>query len=209
VFDSADVTAKRAVLRTKLASRGPTPSLACVLRSTLGTFLLVWLAGCATAVSVTPNISTYGAPNCVIHAVVRYDGKPEYLPQALSPIPNESATTFLKYSYEASYGINETNPALTMFNPLTLVGFPTSSDYLVVIGHIDVIQGTTTLRSYAAASSMKRSETIFSEGETFTSMRRRGLLLVAENLSAQVCTDQGSLRTLMSDSPSQDVNQTH
>ena len=44
---------------------------------------------------------------------------------------------------------------------------------------------------------MQRSATVFSEGETFTEMRRRGLLLVGGNLSAQLCHDEALLAAMI------------
>ena len=104
-----------------------------------------------------------------------------------------------RYIYETQYGLKETEPLLALVNPLTLVGFPVGSDNLIVTGRVDVVRGDTTVRSYGAAVAMKRSSTVFSEGETFTEMRRRGLLLVRDNLSGQLCHDQAILTAMLSD----------
>jgi hypothetical protein len=48
---------------------------------------------------------------------------------------------------------------------------------------------------------MKHSGNVFSEGETFTDMRRRGLLLVRDNLTSQLCKDQSVIETLLADRP--------
>ena len=45
------------------------------------------------------------------------------------------------------------------------------------------------MKCHAAVAAMERTGSMFTEGETFTAMRRRGLLLVKENISAQVCAD--------------------
>jgi hypothetical protein len=158
------------------------------------------LFGCATEVAVTPQLSEKSPRQCQIHAPVRYEGKQDYLPGALIQDPGASATTEIRYSYEAQYGLKEVPPILSFVNPLVLVGFPTGTDNLVVTGRVDVVRGDTTLRSYAAAAAMKRSSTVFGEGETFTEMRRRGLLLVGDNLSGQLCKDQETLAALLNDS---------
>lgn len=44
---------------------------------------------------------------------------------------------------------------------------------------------------------MKRSQSMFSEGETLADMRRRGLLLVRDNIAAQVCADQGATQAIL------------
>ena len=159
------------------------------------------LLGCATQVAIIPQLTDKTTPGrCQIRAQVRYEGKRDYLPAALVDDPAASHATAIRYSYEAQYGLNETNPFIVAFNPLTLVGFPTGDDNFVVTGRVEVVRGDATLRSYAAAASMKRSSTVFYEGETFTEMRRRGLLLVGNNLSSQLCKDQEILTALLNDS---------
>ena len=164
------------------------------------------LAACATTVSITPSLSM-AKSSCQIHAAVSYDGKPEYLPGALVADPGAAAAPGFRYSYEAQYGLNEFNPFLVMVNPLTLVGFPTGTDNLVVTGRVDLVRGTTVIRSYAAAAAMKRSGSVYYEGETFTEMRHRGLLLVKDNLSVQLCQDQTVLKTLMNEQATSNDNQ--
>ncbi len=64
------------------------------------------------------------------------------------------------------------------------------------------------MRSYAAAASLKVTPTIFGEGETFTEMRHRGLMLVRDNLSSQLCEDQSVLNRLLSEPEATDQNAT-
>ena len=51
------------------------------------------------------------------------------------------------------------------------------------------MRGGSVVRSFAAVAAMERSGSMFTEGESLTAMRRRGLLLVKDNISAQVCAD--------------------
>jgi hypothetical protein len=158
----------------------------------------VALAGCAASVSVTPTVGTKTAV-CQIRATVHTDGKAEYVPGVLVQDASAPAATVVKYSFDAQYGLNEYNAFVVAVNPLSLVGFPTGSDNMVVTGRIDLLRKETVVRTYAAAASMKRSPTIFGEGETFTDMRRRGLMLVRDNLSIQLCQDQAALTTLLAE----------
>jgi hypothetical protein len=171
------------------------------LRWALSAVPCIVLAGCQTMVTITPQLTAKDTSACQIHAQVRYDGKAEYLPGALGADPSAPDPVVFHYAYEAQYGLNEFPPGVNLVNPLLLFGFPTGSDNVVVTGRLDLIRGDTTLRSYAAAVAMKRSGTVFSEGETFTEMRRRGLLLVRDNLSSQICKDQAVLVALLHDSP--------
>lgn len=175
----------------------------CVCRLLPNAFACVTLAGCATSITVTPQLGEKPTPICQIHAAVQYDGKPDYLPAALIADPAAPGQLTFRYTYNAQYGLKETEPFLAAVNPLTLLGFPVGSDNVVVTGRVEVVRGDSTLRSYAAAAAMKRSSTVFSEGETFTEMRRRGLVLVRDNLSSQLCHDQALLAAMLGDSSSQ------
>jgi hypothetical protein len=173
----------------------------------MGTVSLAWLVGCAATVSVTPNLSEKTA-TCQIHAAVSFDGKPEYVPGVLIADASAHTAAGFRYSFEAQYGLNEYNAFLVLVNPLSLVGFPTGKDNVVVTGRIDFMRGNTIVRSYAAAASLKATATIFGEGETFTDMRHRGLMLVRDNLSAQLCQDQPILSMLLSEPGATDQNPT-
>jgi hypothetical protein len=165
------------------------------------------LVGCAATASVTPTLSEK-AVACQIRAAVWFDGKPEYLPAVLIADASAHPAAGFRYSYEARYGLNEYNAFLVLVNPLSLVGFPTGKDNVVVTGRVDLVRDKTILRTYAAAASLKDTPTIFGEGDTFTDMRRRGLMLVRDNLSAQLCEDQSILRTLLSEPIKTDQNPT-
>lgn len=170
----------------------------------LGPLLLGCLAACETQVTLTPTMSAQAPPACVIAAPLSYDGQPAYLPQAISAQPAaEPATTVLRYSYDAQYNAKQQVTALQPFNPLLIVGFPTGSNAITVSGLLEVLRDGTPVRAYAAACALKRTSTVFSEGETLTAMRRRALFLVRDNISAQVCRDQQGLRALLAgDRPS-------
>ena len=170
---------------------------ATIAQTTLASLAWLLTAGCATTVSITPMLSARDTGACEIRAQVRYDGKPEYLPTALAVDQTASERMVFRYTYEAQYGLKEIPPGIMLVNPLTLFGFPTGTDNVVVTGYLNLIRDQTTLRSYAAAAAMKRSGTVFSEGESFTEMRRRGLLLVRENISRQLCGDQAAIEALL------------
>ena len=160
------------------------------------------LSGCETTVAVTPKLpDPPGEATRRIHAPLRYQGKPDYLPQALIA-DDRAGSIAIRYEYTAQYGFTQAATAVTFVNPLTLFGFPTDSNSLVVAGRVDVLRDDAPIRSYGAAVSMKRAGSIFSEGETFTEMRRRGLLLVRDNLNRQICGDEANLVPLLTPSPS-------
>jgi hypothetical protein len=156
---------------------------------------LLALGGCATTVTVTPLLPG-AAARCEIRARVSYDGNPEYLPVALQRDSGGAHAVVFRYSYEAKYGLDALPVGVQLVNPLNLFGFPTGSNTLVISARLEVVRDETIVRSYGAAAAMKRSGTMFSEGETFTEMRRRGLILVRDNIAGQVCHDQAVLTGL-------------
>jgi len=188
-------------LNLKLGGKGGAVNLTRLSCSALRLLPLAVLAGCATDVTVTPQLAEKNIPPCQIHGLVRYQGKPEYLPSALVPDQAPPSQIAFEYSHAVQYGLKETDPLVTFVNPLTLFGFPTGADNLIVTGRVDLVRGDATIRSYAAAAAMKHSGNVFSEGETFTDMRRRGLLLVRDNLTSQLCKDQSVIETLLADRP--------
>jgi len=157
----------------------------------------VTLGGCATSTTLTPQLPDKQIPSCRLHAAVQYDGKPEYLPAALGGERGPPGPVVFRYSFEAQYGLNPVNAFVAFVNPLELFGFPVSSDNMVVTGRVDVVGGDAVIRSYGAAAAMKRSSTVFSEGESFTDMRHRGLMLVRDNLSGQLCHDEALLVAML------------
>jgi hypothetical protein len=160
--------------------------------------LLVCITGCQTSVMMTPDLGRGANGTCTIRAPVSYEGNSDYLPQALAPEAVAARTTVLRYTYNTQYDAKQQGiTLLQVVNPLMIVGFPTGSNGETVTGLLEVVRRGQTLRSYGAASAMKRSSTVFSEGETLTAMRRKGLLLVRDNISAQVCRDQQTLQTLL------------
>jgi hypothetical protein len=153
--------------------------------------------GCASTVTVTPRLPSATTPNCEIHATVRYDGNPDYLPRVLLRDAAVSHTVTLRYRYDVNYDAQPLPDAATLVNPLTIFGFPTGHDYVSIIGSLEFIRADATVRSYGAAAALKRTGTVFGEGDSFTDMRRRGLLLVRDNISVQLCQDREVLAQLL------------
>jgi hypothetical protein len=166
-------------------------------RYTYASLLALGLAGCATTITVTPKLVDTGAARCEIRAPLNYEGKLEYLPTVLVQDSVASGTATLRYRYDVNYDARPLNDVATLVNPLTLFGFPTGHDYTSVVSTLDLIQAGAVVRSYAAAAALKRTGTVFGEGESFTAMRRQGLLAVRDNISAQLCQDKAALVLLI------------
>jgi hypothetical protein len=108
------------------------------------------------------------------------------------------ADAVLRYRHDERYGLGQVPVGAQLVNPLNFVGFPTGSNNLSVTGRLEVIRGGSVVRAFEAVAAIERSGSMFSEGETFTAMRRRGLMLVKDNISAQVCADLAATVAIVS-----------
>jgi hypothetical protein len=167
----------------------------------LAALALTCLTACQTQVMLTPKLSTTPPQSCVIAAPLSYEGKPDYVPQVLSGKPAGGDLTILRYTYNTDYNADQQITVAQVFNPLLIAGFPTGSNAITVSGLLEVVRDGKPVRAYAAACALKRSSNVFSEGETMTELRRRGLMLVRDNISAQICQDQQGLRALLVANP--------
>jgi len=155
------------------------------------------LGACSVHTYLTPTVGTSVRPDCALYGHLSYDGNRDYLPAVLVEHAESPADAVLRYTHEERYGLKEV-PAMVQFvNPLNLVGFPTGSTSLAISGRLDVMRGGAVVRSFAAVAAMRGNRSMFSEGETFTAMRRRGLLLVRDNISAQVCADLATTQAIV------------
>ena len=158
---------------------------------------LVVLAGCATSVKVVPEMAAGARSDCKVVGHISYDGNPQYLPTVLVEKASSPAGAVLRYTHEAGYGLNQAPAEVQLVNPLHLVGLPTGKESVCIVGRLEVIRDGSVVRSFAAVAVMERSNSMFTEGETFTEMRRRGLLLVRDNISEQICADQPATQAIL------------
>jgi hypothetical protein len=155
------------------------------------------LAGCATSIQLTPQLSGDTRLDCRVLGHVSYEGNREYLPPVLVDNASSPVDSVLHYAHEARYGLDQLPTGAQLVNPLHLIGFPTGTSSLAIMARLDVMRGGSVVRSFAAVAAMQGSTSIFPEGETFTDMRRRGLLLVRDNISAQVCADLSATQAIL------------
>ena len=155
------------------------------------------LAACSTTVHLAPALAGAPGTDCRVLGHVAYSGNPEYLPAVLVEDADRPTDAVLRYDHEEHYGGSAVPAGVQVVNPLHLAGFPTGESTLSVIGRLDVMRAGAPVRTFIAVAAMKRSQSMFSEGETFTEMRRRGLLLVRDNIAAQVCADRTATQAIL------------
>lgn len=159
---------------------------------TIGTclFFLVILCGCATSMTVTPKIQDNGNGNFQIAGNLACEGNTQYAPRCIVNNPNTPSTLTFQYKYLAMYGKHDIPNAVALFNPLTIVGFPTGENTLTVTGKLDVMKGGEILKTYTSTCVLEKTRNIFSEGETFSEIRKKGLFAIRDNIEAQLYQDR-------------------
>lgn len=154
-------------------------------------------AGCAATLRVTPDVAGPPAAGCVVRAHVEYDGNRDYLPAVLVDDAAAHPDSVIRYAHEEQYGTSALPTGVQLVNPLHWIGMPTGSSDLVIVARLNVMRRGEVVRSFAAAAVMSRNDTMFGEGETLTDMRRRGLLLLRDNIASQVCVDRTTTQAIL------------
>jgi hypothetical protein len=151
-------------------------------------------SGCAPNVVITPDIAVVPTGDFKLGGKIDYDGNREYLPRTVSADADQGALLLLRYRYEVTYGRDSVPQVLPLFNPLTMVGFPIGADTVVVTGNLEILKGSSLIKKYSSVCLLDKHRTIFSEGETMSEIRKRGLLAVRDNIEAQMYGDRDLLR---------------
>lgn len=154
----------------------------------------ILFSGCAPNVVITPDITVIPTGDFLLGGKIDYDGNKEYLPRTVRADPSLEPLPILRYRYEVTYGRDAVPQALPLFNPLTIVGFPIGADTVVVTGKLEILKGSSAIKTYTAVCILDKHRTIFSEGETMSEIRKRGLLAVRDNIEAQMYVDRDLLR---------------
>jgi len=157
----------------------------------------LFLTGCATKTVITPQVAeTARLSNFQIKGIIEYDGNRDYLPRTISDESISDTMLNFQYSYDVAYGRDKTPQAIPLFNPLTLIGCPVGENTLVVKGKLVLLKGKEVLKEYSATCGLEKTRSLFSEGETFSELRKRGLIAVRDNIEAQMCQDSDFLSNL-------------
>ena len=149
-----------------------------------------------TSQFVTPELDL--PPNIVVvlTAPISFDGNKEYLPRTISEDVLPSSNLSVRYSYSEFHERDDSKEVLALFNPLTLIGFPTGGITNTITAWLNIIKGTEVIKSYNAVCKLKVTRTIFTDGDSFSELRRKGLIAVRNNIEAQMDKDQEFLRRI-------------
>jgi hypothetical protein len=149
--------------------------------------LLLVCVGCSS-ISVTPELAALDHAAVLIKGPIQYDGNRTYLPRTIS----EGAPS--EYGLSFRYTTSETQDRsswdiIAIFNPLTILGFPTGRRSSTVTGNLEILKETEVVKSYAASCLQEAHRGIY-YGESFSELRRKGLGAVRDNIEAQMSRDR-------------------
>jgi hypothetical protein len=160
------------------------------------TSFLTFLCSCATTMKVIPQVKQTDSADFRLKGKVIYEGNKEYLPRVLIDEPVTIPKIEFRYAYDVFYGKRDVPDVLALYNPLTIVGFPTGENTVTVTGRLDILKGEEVIKSYGSTCILEKTRNLFSEG-TFTEMRRKGIMAVRDNIESQICSDKGNLERLL------------
>jgi len=152
--------------------------------------LLINALGCGTTMAITPQVAIRDVKGYQVMGKILYDGNPDYLPRTVANgNPGESPLSF-QFSYQCAYGSDNTSQLLPLFNPLSIVGFPIGANTLVITGKLDVFKDDALIKSYTSTCLMDKTRNLFYEGETYSELRKRGLIEARNNIESQMYEDK-------------------
>jgi hypothetical protein len=195
--DFRSIAHARRVRRARLGDLAATSPLYRALRIACLCALIAMAYGCATKMVVTPEIKVAKVQSDFrLLGHIQYEGNRDYLPRTIVESTDGASSTLLVYTHQSAYGRDKTPQAIPLYNPLTIVGFPIGDNTMVVNGKLEIRRGTDVLKEYSATCGMETCRNIFSEGDTFSQMRKKGLMAVRDNIEQQMCQDRQWLSTL-------------
>lgn len=164
-------------------------------------FFVLTFTGCASSMKVTPIIRKLNYHTFHLNGIIRYDKNIQYLPRTIrsESVPNEVCSLILSYEYQVTYGrdyLFHSGELFPLFNPLTLIGAPIGEDNVYVMGKLDILQENKIIKSYKSVCTLEKIRNLFYQGETFSEMRKKGLISVRNNIETQMCQDKDFLINL-------------
>ncbi|MEN8108477.1 MAG: hypothetical protein ABFS22_10780 [Pseudomonadota bacterium] len=152
--------------------------------------ILSTLYGCSsTRISIKPVGEVSESNKNILCGVIIYDGhNSDYLPLSLRGSPDRRHVQ-INYQYEVKYSV-EDDTAFDLFNPLLLMGMAKSEDNVVILGRLEINTDSGFDKTYEEVIVLSKSKTIFSEGETLTDIRRKGLILMRDKIDSAISKDR-------------------
>ncbi|HEX9625994.1 MAG TPA: hypothetical protein VGA00_03555 [Acidiferrobacterales bacterium] len=153
------------------------------------------VSACAPDLQVRPELAPAPLGTFRLAANVVFDGNRDYLPRTLRHETSTNAGITAHYQHEVAYG-NTDLDAIALYNPLTIVGFPTGQNTLTIVAELKVSRDGALLKSYRAVGFVVQTTNLWTF-RTATELRRDGLLAVRDNIETQMIHDEAHLEQLV------------
>ena len=136
--------------------------------------ICVGLPACAIKhrMSISPDIPKLTGDAFRIKGIISYDGNKDYLPCTIVDEATSNSQLTFQYVHATSYGKRDVPDLIALYNPLTVLGFPLGENTVTTVGKLSIMKGNEFIKSYSAICSIEITRHIFSEGNTFSQMRR-------------------------------------
>lgn len=151
-------------------------------------------SGCTSELSVRPEVEAQPIGEFRIPARIVFDGNRDYLPRVLEEGPARADGLVVDYRYQVVHK-NTDIDAIALFNPLSIVGFPSGSNELTLLAELKILRQGTLLKDYRAACTIEQQTGLWSF-RTVTDMRREGLIALRDNIESQLVRDKKDIETL-------------
>lgn len=168
--------------------------------------MLISIGGCAVSQYSKDAPSSAPSELFQIHGKLTYSGNPEYLPRSVHASSTGEGAD-IKYEYFVHYGTDgESN--LTVFNPFLIVGANKATDSVTVVGVLTITARNGKQKIFKDGITVSKNTALFSEGATYTEMRKAGLIRV-RNLIDKKLENEKSVLTTFLDEFGEEVKQQH
>ncbi len=151
--------------------------------------ILAMLIGCAATQSSVPlpDAIPEAQQGTFCGSIAYRSTNTEYLPLSLRHVREGASAEFI-YEYEVKYGV-EDDTMFDLFNPALIVGAPKSKDSVFVLARLTVKTTSGFEKHYEDAISLTKSTRLFSEGDTLSEVRRKGLIGIRNKIDAMLQRD--------------------
>ncbi len=166
--------------------------------SSLLFFIAFLVTGCATSMKVTPMVNKSDCRGFQLSGTIHYKKNIQYLPRTIKSdnVTYGKRSLDFNYEYQVTYGrdyLFNSGEIIPLFNPLTLIGAPIGEDDVCIIGKLDILQESKVIKSYESVCLLEKTRNLFHQGETFSEMRKKGLISIRNNIEQQMCQDKDFL----------------
>lgn len=154
------------------------------------------LGGCATSSYSKQDPAHLDPDNLfLIHGSIQFSGNRDYLPRSIKASENGNGPA-IKYEYFVHYA-SEGESNLAVFNPLLILGAKKTTDAVLVAGRLTITREDGKNFVLNESLSVSKDTALFSEGDTYSEMRKQGLLRVRNLIDNKIVQKKPELQAFL------------